>query len=308
MSKIFALFPGQGSQKVGMGRQLFEQYDIAKELFAKADEALGFSLSQICFDGPADKLTLTEITQPAILTVSTICFRLAQMQPQASAHTIIAAAGHSLGEYSALVAADAMSFEDAVRLVNKRGRYMQEAVPVGTGRMVAVLGKEVAELQAAIDANTAGVSEIANINAPGQIVVAGSVEGVAGFVEKLGTAKVIDLPVSAPFHCSLMKPAEERLRVDLANITISTPKFPVYQNYTASFTNDPEQIRENLALQVCGRVRWVECVENALKEKTPETVWEYGAGNVLTGLVKRINSGVARVNIDSPESLAAMAA
>jgi [acyl-carrier-protein] S-malonyltransferase len=308
MSKIFALFPGQGSQKVGMGRQLFEQYDIAKELFAKADEALGFSLSQICFEGPADKLTLTEITQPAILTVSTICFRLAQMQPQAGAHTIVAAAGHSLGEYSALVAADAMSFEDAVRLVNKRGRYMQEAVPVGTGRMVAVLGKEVAELQAAIDANTAGVSEIANINAPGQIVVAGSVEGVAGFVEKLGTAKVIDLPVSAPFHCSLMKPAEERLRVDLANITISTPKFPVYQNFTASFTNDPEQIRENLALQVCGRVRWVECVENALKEKTPEAVWEYGAGNVLTGLVKRINSGVARINIDSPESLAAMAA
>lgn len=308
MSKIFALFPGQGSQKVGMGRQLFEQYDIAKELFAKADEALGFSLSQICFEGPADKLTLTEITQPAILTVSTICFRLAQMQPQAGAHTIVAAAGHSLGEYSALVAADAMSFEDAVRLVNKRGRYMQEAVPVGTGRMVAVLGKEVAELQAAIDANTAGVSEIANINAPGQIVVAGSVEGVAGFVEKLGTAKVIDLPVSAPFHCSLMKPAEERLRVDLANITISTPKFPVYQNFTASFTNDPEQIRENLALQVCGRVRWVECVENALKEKAPEAVWEYGAGNVLTGLVKRINSGVARVNIDSPESLASMAA
>lgn len=308
MSKIFALFPGQGSQKVGMGRQLFEQYDIAKELFAKADEALGFSLSQICFEGPADKLTLTEITQPAILTVSTICFRLAQMQPQAGAHTIVAAAGHSLGEYSALVAADAMSFEDAVRLVNKRGRYMQEAVPVGTGRMVAVLGKEVAELQAAIDANTAGVSEIANINAPGQIVVAGSVEGVAGFVEKLGTAKVIDLPVSAPFHCSLMKPAEERLRVDLANIKISTPKFPVYQNFTASFTNDPEHIRENLALQVCGRVRWVECVENALTEKTPEAVWEYGAGNVLTGLVKRINSGVARVNIDSPESLAAMAA
>lgn len=308
MSKIFALFPGQGSQKVGMGRQLFEQYDIAKELFAKADEALGFSLSQICFEGPADKLTLTEITQPAILTVSTICFRLAQMQPQAGAHTIVAAAGHSLGEYSALVAADAMSFEDAVRLVNKRGRYMQEAVPVGTGRMVAVLGKEVAEIQAAIDANTAGVSEIANINAPGQIVVAGSVEGVAGFVEKLGTAKVIDLPVSAPFHCSLMKPAEERLRLDLANITISTPKFPVYQNFTASFTNDPEQIRENLALQVCGRVRWVECVENALKEKAPEAVWEYGAGNVLTGLVKRINSGVARVNIDSPESLAAMAA
>jgi [acyl-carrier-protein] S-malonyltransferase len=183
---------------------------------------------------------------------------------------------------------------------------MQEAVPVGTGRMIAVLGKEVSELQAAIDANAAGVAEIANINAPGQIVVAGSVEGVAGFVEKLGAAKVIDLPVSAPFHCRLMKPAEERLRVDLANIKISTPKFPVYQNYTASFTNDPEQIRENLALQVCGRVRWVECVENALREKTPEAVWEYGAGTVLTGLVKRINSSVPRVNIDSPESLASL--
>ena len=308
MANIFALFPGQGSQKVGMGRQLFEQYDIAKELFAMADEALGFSLSQICFEGPADKLTLTEITQPAILTVSTICFRLAQMQPQAGSHTIVAAAGHSLGEYSALVAADAMSCEDAVRLVNKRGRYMQEAVPVGTGRMVAVLGKEVAELQAAIDASGVEVAEIANINAPGQIVIAGSLAGVAGFVEKLGSAKVIDLPVSAPFHCSLMKPAEQRLRVDLAGITIKTPKFPVYQNFTASFTNDPEAIRENLALQVCGRVRWVECVENVLKEKTPDVVWEYGAGNVLTGLVKRINSAVPRVNIDSPESLASMAA
>lgn len=308
MSKIFALFPGQGSQKVGMGRQLFEQYDVAKELFAKADEALGLPLSEICFEGPAEKLTLTEITQPAILTVSTICFRLAQAQPQARAHSIVAAAGHSLGEYSALVAAESISFEDAVRLVNKRGRYMQEAVPVGTGRMVAILGKEVSEIQAAIDANDAGVAEIANINAPGQIVVAGSVAGVAGFVEQLGTAKVIDLPVSAPFHCSLMKPAEERLRKDLATIEIKPPAFPVYQNFTASCTSDPEQIRENLALQVCGRVRWVECVENALKESLPEAAWEYGAGNVLTGLVKRINSGVARVNIDSPDSLASVAA
>lgn len=308
MANIFALFPGQGSQKVGMGQQLFERYDIAKELFAKADAALGFPLSQICFEGPADKLTLTEITQPAILTVSTICFRLAQSQPQASAHTIVAAAGHSLGEYSALVAAESISFEDAVRLVNKRGRYMQEAVPVGTGRMVAVLGKEVSELQAAIDASGVEVAQVANINAPGQIVVAGSVAGVAAFVEKLGPAKVIDLPVSAPFHCSLMKPAEERLRVDLAGITIKAPKFPVYQNYNASFTNDPEAIRENLALQVCGRVRWVECVENVIKEKSPNAVWEYGAGNVLTGLVKRINSAVPRVNIDSPESLAAMVA
>ena len=308
MANIFALFPGQGSQKVSMGRQLFDQYDVAKEIFAQADAALGFPLSTICFEGPADKLTLTEITQPAILTVSTICFRLAQMQPQASTHSIVAAAGHSLGEYSALVAAEAISFEDAVRLVNKRGRYMQEAVPVGTGRMVAVLGKEVSELQAAIDASGVAVAEIANINAPGQIVVAGSVAGVAAFVEKLGTAKVIDLPVSAPFHCSLMKPAEEKLRGDLAAIAFKKPKFPVYQNFTASFTEDVETIRENLALQVCGKVRWVECVENAIREKSPDAVWEYGAGNVLTGLVKRINNGVPRVNIDSPESLSSMAA
>jgi [acyl-carrier-protein] S-malonyltransferase len=174
--------------------------------------------------------------------------------------------------------------------------------------MVAVLGKEVSELQAAIDASGVAVAEIANINAPGQIVVAGSVAGVAAFVEKLGTAKVIDLPVSAPFHCSLMKPAEEKLRVDLAGIAIKKPKFPVYQNFTASFTDDVETIRENLALQVCGKVRWVECVENAIREKSPNAVWEYGAGNVLTGLVKRINNGVARVNIDSPESLNSMAA
>ncbi len=308
MANIFALFPGQGSQKVGMGKQLFEQYEVARDLFARANEALGFSLSSICFDGPADKLTLTEITQPAILTVSTICFRLSQLQPQATSHTIVAGAGHSLGEYSALVAAEAISFEDAVRLVNKRGRYMQEAVPVGTGRMIAVLGKEVSELQAAIDANTAGVAEIANINAPGQIVIAGSVEGVSGFVEKLGAAKVIDLPVSAPFHCGLMKPAEEKLRVDLKNIQINQPKFPVYQNFTATWSDDPETIRENLALQVCGRVRWVECVENVVKEKQPSAVWEYGAGNVLTGLVKRINATIPRVNIDSPESLSSVTA
>ena len=206
------------------------------------------------------------------------------------------------------MAAEAISFEDAVRLVNKRGRYMQEAVPVGAGRMIAVLGKEVSELQAAIDANTAGVAEIANINAPGQIVIAGSVEGVSGFVEKLGAAKVIDLPVSAPFHCGLMKPAEEKLRVDLKNIHIAKPKFPVYQNFTAAWSEDPETIRENLALQVCGRVRWVECVENVVKEKQPSAVWEYGAGNVLTGLVKRINATIPRVNIDSPESLSSVTA
>lgn len=306
MAKIFALFPGQGSQKVGMGKDLYHSFEVAKELFSKADKALGFELSKICFEGPADQLTLTEIAQPAILTVSTICFRLAQAQPAAAQQEILAAAGHSLGEYSALVAAEAISFEDAVRLVNKRGKYMQEAVPVGTGKMVAVLGKEVGEIEAALPTSGGEVAQIANINAPGQIVVAGSVAGVQSFIEKLGAAKVIELPVSAPFHCSLMKPAEEKLRKDLATISISKPKFPVYQNFSAAATDDIETIRENLALQVCGRVRWVECVENVVKATSPEAVWEYGAGNVLTGLVKRINGSLARVNIDSPTAVSGM--
>lgn len=303
MTSIFALFPGQGSQKVGMGKDLYEAYPLAQEIFHQADEALGFSLSQICFEGPLETLTLTEIAQPAILTVSTICFRLFQNTAGASRHTLVAAAGHSLGEYSALVAAEALAFEDAVRLVNKRGKYMQEAVPVGTGRMVAVLGKEVAEIEAALPAAGAEIAQIANINAPGQIVVAGSVAGVQEFVTKLGAAKVIELTVSAPFHCDLMKPAEEKLQVDLAATTITPPKFPVFQNFTASASSDPDTIRENLALQVCGRVRWVECVQNATAAHAPGAVWEYGAGNVLTGLVKRINPSLTRVNIDSPGAL-----
>ncbi len=307
MADIFALFPGQGSQKVGMGKELHERYETAKRLFRVADEALGFSLSSICFEGPADKLTLTEITQPAILTVSTICFEIAKAESGSAFPAVAAAAGHSLGEYSALVAAGALTFEDAVVLVNKRGRYMQEAVPVGTGKMVAVLGKEVSEIEAALVNEGDKVAEVANINAPGQIVVAGSVSGVNAFIEKLGTAKVIELPVSAPFHCSLMKPAEERLREDLRSVSIKTPAFPVYQNFSATAVTDAETIRENLARQVCGRVRWVECVENAVRETTPAAVWEFGAGNVLTGLVKRINSAVTRVNIDSPPAISAIA-
>lgn len=303
MSNIFALFPGQGSQKVGMGKELAEAYPLAKELFTKADEALGFELSKVCFEGPSEKLTLTEIAQPAILTVSTICFQLSQQTSQVAAQSIVAAAGHSLGEYSALVAAEALSFEDAVRLVNKRGKYMQEAVPVGSGKMVAVLGKEVSEIETALAQVQGDIAQIANINAPGQIVVAGSVSGVEKFVAALGAAKVIELTVSAPFHCDLMKPAEEKLRLDLANIEIRKPKFKVYQNYTAQASDDPETIRENLALQVCGRVRWVECVENVVKDTNPAAVWEYGAGNVLTGLVKRINPTITRVNVDSPAAL-----
>jgi len=302
MADIFALFPGQGSQKVGMGKELAERFDFARETFSRADAALGFSLSSICFDGPAEQLTLTEIAQPAILTVSTICFELAK-QNGLSVDRIACASGHSLGEYSALVAAEALTFEDAVKLVNKRGKYMQEAVPVGTGKMVAVLGKSVEELELALDQVKDGIAQIANINAPGQIVVAGSIAGVDAFVKALGSAKVVELTVSAPFHCALMKDAETRLRADLAATTIKAPIFPVYQNYTATVTQSPDEIRENLAKQVCGRVRWVECVENAVAATNAQAVYEFGAGNVLTGLAKRINSALTRVNVDSAVAL-----
>jgi [acyl-carrier-protein] S-malonyltransferase len=276
-----------------MGKDLAAQHPLARELFERADAALDLPLSQICFEGPAEQLTLTEIAQPAILTVSTIAHTL--WQTASPPEQIVVAAGHSLGEYSALVAAEALRFEDAVRLVHRRGRYMQEAVPVGTGKMVAVLGKEVSEIEEALSRVTDGIAEIANINAPGQIVVAGSVEGVQQFQTALTGARVVELQVSAPFHCSLMRPAEERLRTDLAQTEIRPPKFPVYQNFTAATSTDPATIRENLARQVCGRVRWVECVKNALTSRTPQASREFGAGAVLTGLMKRIEPGITRL-------------
>jgi [acyl-carrier-protein] S-malonyltransferase len=303
---IMALFPGQGSQKVGMGRELAEGSSVAKELFARADEALGFSLSKLCFDGPEDQLTMTANAQPAILTVSIACFALAtesslkdgELIP-GRALPIVAAAGHSLGEYSALVAAGVLRFEDAVRVVNLRGKFMQEAVPVGTGKMIAVLGKDVVELDAVAAKVTSGVVSVANINAPGQVVVSGAVAAVDDFVAALGPAKVMPLSVSAPFHCALMKPAADRLAAELDKITFRDARFPIIQNYTATPETSGAKIKANLVAQVCGRVRWVECIERGVSNFSPARFVEFGAGAVLTGMAKRITAAVARVNVDS---------
>lgn len=295
--KILGLFPGQGSQKVGMGKDFYDNSEVAKDIFQRASKALGFDLAKICFEGPAEELTKTAIAQPAILTTSYAAYQVAQNKAPLN---LVSAAGHSLGEYSALCAAGAISFEDAVVLVNKRGRYMQEAVPVGVGQMVAVLGKEVAEIEAALSKVSSGVAQVANVNSPGQIVVAGDKNGIAAFLENLPGAKYKLLEVSAPFHCALMKPAEIKLKEDLKVLTINPAKFPVIANYSATALSAPEDIRKALELQVCGRVRWVECMQTAVTSFAPDQAIEFGEGNVLSGLLKRIAPELARRNVSNP--------
>jgi len=287
-----ALFPGQGSQTVGMGKALLDQSESARRIFAEADEALGFSITKLCLEGPIEELTLTEHAQPAILTASIAIYSEKNLVPAA-------AAGHSLGEYSALVAAGSLKFADAVKLVNRRGKYMQESVEPGKGKMIAVLGPAPEEIRAAISNVSVGIKEIANLNCPGQTVVAGDVLGIDALVEELGKigAKVVPLNVSAPFHCSLMKPAADKLAVDLDNVEISNPKFPVYSNFTAQVVKTAEEVRAALKNQVCGSVRWTESIQNALKDTGAKVSVEYGAGKVLSNLMKRIDSSVTRYDI-----------
>jgi [acyl-carrier-protein] S-malonyltransferase len=300
MGRLAYIFPGQGSQKVGMGRDFYERYDLAREMFAQADEALGFKLSEICFAGPEEKLKLTQFTQPALLTVSSIAFRLLEREPDL-------AAGHSLGEYSALVAAGALEFEAALRLVHQRGLYMQDAVPAGAGAMAAVLGAASKDVQAALSRVESGVAEIANWNSDDQIVIAGHKEAVAEAVSALSSFRSVMLPVSAPFHSSLMKSAEEKLGRDLSKVKFRDLKFPVITNVEAKLIRRGEDARDSLRRQVSRPVLWLSSMQ-VLKEQDVETVIEVGSGKVLTGLLRRISRPWSRpprlLNVEDMDSLA----
>ena len=296
--KIAALFPGQGAQKVGMGKEFIETCPKAKSLFERADKILGYSLTKLCLEGPIETLTLTENAQPALLTTAYSAFVVAGIIPNAGA-------GHSLGEYTALVAAGALEFEDAVLLVHKRGKYMQEAVKPGEGKMVAVMGPSEPELRQAISQVTTGVAEIANLNSPGQTVIAGDNAGVDAFcelVQKIG-GKVIPLNVSAPFHCRLMKPAADKLAVDLDSVSFNDPLFPIYSNVTAKPVKTGADARELLKQQVCGSVRWTDLMVNMIESEGITHSVEFGPGGVLTKMLKRINGSVARIEVFDPVSL-----
>ena len=300
---IACVFPGQGAQTVGMGRALAESFPICRDTFAEADAALGFSLSDVIFNGPADQLTLTAITQPAILTMSIAAFRLLESRGIRPAMV----AGHSLGEYSAHVAAGTFDFADAVRIVHHRGQYMQEAVPVGEGAMAAILGGDEALVaQACAEAAQGDVVSPANLNAPGQIVIAGSAAAVARAGERakaLGAKRVIPLQVSAPFHCALMRPAEERLTPELRAVAARDPRVPVVANVDAAPKTDAVSSIDALIRQVSARVRWEDCVRRLASAGVTAYV-EVGPGTVLSGLVKKIAREAVILNLDAPEGLA----
>ena len=303
-SQIAFVFPGQGSQYAGMGRDIAEHSAAAKQVFEEADEALSFSISRLCFEGPEDQLQLTENTQPAILTTSIAVFKALEAEGLATPSFV---AGHSLGEYSALVAAGAISLGDAVRTVRARGRYMQEAVPVGTGAMAAVIGGERAAIeQACREASGDQVCSTANINSPNQVVIAGNTEAVDRAMELLkGVAKrVIKLNVSAPFHCALMKPAQDRLAFELEQLAFTEPKTPVVTNVDAQATTTIGELREALLRQVSSSVRWSDSMELLLKQGVTTFV-EVGPGKVLSGLLRQINRDATCLNVEDSVSLAA---
>ena len=277
------LFPGQGSQSVGMGKDLHDRSPEARALFEKADEALGFSISRICFEGPDEELRLTRNTQPALLVVSTAACRLLGHDP-------VVAAGHSLGEYSALVAAGCLRFEDAVVLVHKRGRYMQDAVPVGAGGMAAILGVPGDEVERRLAEVRSGLVEIANWNSDDQIVISGEKAAVEEALAVIKAPRSVMLPVSAPFHSRLMKPAEERLAADLDATEFADPRFPVITNVDARLIRTGAEARDALKRQVSRSVLWTKSMA-VMNDLGIDACVECGPGKVLSGLVKRIARG-----------------
>lgn len=299
MSRLAFLFPGQGSQAVGMGKSFYEHYSLARELFDRADEILGYRISRLCFEGPEPDLRLTQNTQPALLVVSTIACSLFGREPAI-------AAGHSLGEYSALVAAGSLRFEDALRLVHSRGRYMQEAVPVGQGAMAAVLGMSYEDLNQAVSRVQSGVVQIANWNSQEQLVIAGHKQAVEEALKSAKPPRSVMLPVSAPFHSSLMKGAEDRLAKDLDQVEFKDLKFPIVTNVDAKMIQTGEEARESLTRQVSRPVLWYKSME-LLAGKTIDAFVELGPGKVLTGLIKRIGRSwphpFATWNVEDRESL-----
>jgi len=300
MSKMVFLFPGQASQHVGMGKEFYESFSFAREVFGRAVEILGYELSHLCFEGPEDELKMTQNTQPALLVVSYIAYFLFGAEP-------FIAAGHSLGEYSALVAAGAIKFEDAVLLVHKRGQYMQEAVPVGVGSMAAVIGADYESVKKAVSKVDIGVLAIANWNSREQIVVAGHTEAVEELVSQVDAFKTVILPVSAPFHCTLMKGAEKKLAYDLDYIEFKDLKFPIITNVDAEVIQTGSAARNALKRQVSRTVLWHKSMELLEKEKVDLAI-ELGSGKVLSALMKRTSRRwIPRpvlLNVEDTESLA----
>jgi [acyl-carrier-protein] S-malonyltransferase len=296
------LFPGQGSQAVGMGKDLAEDYAVARQTFEEADEALGYKLSRLCFEGPEEKLQLTEITQPAMLTVSVAAWRVLNEKGMKPDYV----AGHSLGEYSAHVAAGTILFADAVRTVRNRGKYMQEAVPVGVGAMAAILGMDLDHVTGVCnDAAQGEVCEPANINSPEQIVISGhtaAVERAANLADERGAKRAKLLPVSAPFHCALMKPAQDRLAVDLSSVSFHRPGVPVVCNVDAASLDDADRSRDALIRQVTGSVKWEKSMR-LLIAKGAQAFVEVGPGKVLGGLMRQIDRSKTYLNAGDEASL-----